>query len=185
MNTTPSTIIPAGTWTADPAHSTIGFAVKHMGIATVRGSFGEFAGTVELGDDLAAAKISGSVQTASIDTAEAQRDEHLRSSDFFDAETYPQLLFESTAIEAIDDETFEVTGELTMHGVTHPITLKAVLQGADTDPWGGERVGLEITGQLSRSDWGMKFNMALGSGNLLVADTVKLAFDISAVKQAA
>jgi polyisoprenoid-binding protein YceI len=182
--TTATTPIATGTWTADPAHSTIGFSVRHLGIATVRGSFGEFEGTLEIGDDLSSAKVSGSAKTASINTAEPQRDTHLRSADFFDAENHPELTFESTAVSAIDDDTFEIVGDLTMHGVTHPITLKAELQGAETDPYGNDRVGLEITGQLSRSDWEMKFNAALGSGNLMVSDTVKLAIDVSAIKQA-
>jgi len=181
---TATTTIPSGTWAADTAHSTLGFSVKHLGIATVRGSFGEFEGKLELGDDLSTAKISGSAKAASIDTAEPQRDAHLQSADFFDAETYPELTFESTAVMAIDDDTFEIVGDLTMHGVTKPITLKAEIQGAETDPWGNERVGLEITGALNRSEWGMKFNQALGSGNLLVSDIVKLALDVSAVKQA-
>jgi len=179
-----ATTIPSGTWAADTAHSTLGFSVKHLGIATVRGSFGEFEGKLELGDDLSTARISGSAKAASIDTAEPQRDAHLQSADFFDAETYPELTFESTGVRAIDDDTFEIVGDLTMHGVTKPITLKAEIQGAETDPWGNERVGLEITGQLNRSEWGMKFNQALGSGNLLVSDVVKLALDVSAVKQA-
>ncbi len=184
MTTATTTIIPTGTWAADPAHSTIGFSVKHLGIATVRGTFGEFEGTLELGEDLSGAKISATAKTASIDTAEPQRDAHLRSADFFDAEAYPELRFESTAVQTIDDETFTIEGDLTMHGETHPITLEADLLGAESDPYGNERVGLEISGQLSRGDWGMKFNQALGSGNLMVSDTVKLTIDVSAVKQA-
>jgi polyisoprenoid-binding protein YceI len=184
MTTATATIIPTGTWAADTVHSTLGFSVKHLGIATVRGSFGEFEGKLELGDDLSTAKITGSAKIDSIDTAEPQRDAHLKSADFFDAESYPELTFESTAVRATGDETFEIVGDLTMHGVTRPITLKAELQGAETDPWGNERVGLEITGQFNRSEWDMKFNQALGSGNLLVSDTVKLALDVSAVKQA-
>jgi polyisoprenoid-binding protein YceI len=184
MTTATTTSIPTGTWVTDTAHSTIGFSVKHLGIATVRGTFGEFEGTLEIGEDLASAQVSGSARTASIDTAEPQRDAHLRSPDFFDAETYPELRFESSSVEALDDETFAIEGDLTMHGETHPITLKAELLGAETDPYGNERVALEITGQLSRGDWGMKFNQALGSGNLMVSDTVKLAIDVSAVKQA-
>jgi polyisoprenoid-binding protein YceI len=185
MSTTTSipTSIPTGTWSVDPAHSTVGFAVKHMGIATVRGEFTEFAGTLEIGDDLSGARVYGTVQAASVDTSEAQRDEHLRSPDFFDAAQYPELRFESTAIEALDDEEFRITGQLTIHGVTNEIVLHAEVQGTDIDPWGNERVGLEVTGQLSRSDYGMKFNQALGSGNMLVGDKVKLALDISAVKQ--
>lgn len=181
---TATTIIPAGTWAADVKHSTFGFSVKHLGIATVRGAFGEFDGTLELGEELSGAKITGTVKVASIDTAEPQRDAHLQSADFFDVENYPEITFASTSVTATGDERFEIVGDLTMHGVTRPVTLKAELQGTETDPWGNERVGLEITGQLDRSDWGMKFNQALGSGNLLVSDTVKLALDISAVKQA-
>ena len=182
---TTTTIIPTGTWTADTAHSSIGFSVKHLGIATVRGTFGEFEGSLEIGEDLSSARITGSAKTASIDTAEPARDAHLRSPDFFDAESYPELRFESNSVTALDDETFTVEGALTMHGETHPITLTAELLGAETDPYGNERVGLENTGQLSRGEWGMKFNQALGSGNLMVADKVKLAIDVSAVKQAA
>jgi polyisoprenoid-binding protein YceI len=183
MSTT-TTIVPTGTWAADTAHSSIGFSVKHLGIATVRGSFGEFEGTLEIGDDLASAKVKGSAKVDSIDTSEPQRDAHLKSADFFDAENHPELTFESTSVREIDGETFEITGDLTMHGVTKPITLKAEVQGTETDPWGNERVGLEITGKLERSDWNMKFNQALGSGNLMVSDTVKLALDISAIKKA-
>ena len=180
-----STLIPTGTWTVDPAHSKVGFGVKHMGIATVRGEFTDFAGTLEIGDDLSSAKVYGTVKTESVDTNEPQRDEHLRSPDFFDAAQFPELRFESTSVEALDDEEFRITGQLTIHGVTNEIVLHAEVQGTDVDPWGNERVGLEVTGQLSRSDYGMKFNQALGSGNVLVGDKVKLALDISAVKQSA
>ena len=176
--------IATGTWTADPAHSSFGFSVKHLGIATVRGTFGEFEGKIVLDGNIADAKVTGSAKAASIDTSQPDRDTHLRSADFFDAETYPELTFESTSLTEVDEETFEITGDLTMHGVTKPITLKAVLQGTEVDPWGNDRVGFEITGQLERSDWGMKFNQALGSGNLAVSDKVKLKLDISAVKQA-
>jgi polyisoprenoid-binding protein YceI len=183
MSTTTSTLIPTGTWSVDPAHSKVGFAVKHMGIATVRGEFTEFEGTLEIGEDLSSAKVYGSVKTESVDTNEPQRDEHLRSPDFFDAAQFPELRFESTGIEALDDEEFRITGRLTIHGVTNEIVLHAEVQGTDVDPWGNERVGLEVTGQLSRGDYDMKFNQALGSGNVLVADKIKLALDISAVKQ--
>jgi polyisoprenoid-binding protein YceI len=179
-----STIVPTGTWTVDRAHSNVGFAVKHMGIATVRGEFGEFDGTLEIGDDLSTAKAHGTVKAASVDTSEAQRDDHLRSPDFFDAEQHPELSFESTQIEALDNEEFRITGKLTIHGITQEIVLHADYQGTDVDPWGNQRVGLEVTGQLSRGDYGMKFNQALGSGNMLVGDKVKLELDISAVKQA-
>jgi polyisoprenoid-binding protein YceI len=179
-----STLVPSGTWAIDPAHSRIGFAVKHLGIATVRGTFDTAEGTLVVGDDLASATLSATIDPASVNTAEAARDEHLRSADFFDVEANPAITFRSTALEAIDDESFAVTGDLTMHGVTQPVRLTAEVQGLETDPWGNERVGLELTGKLSRGDFGMKFNQALGSGNVLVSDTVKLQLDISAVKQA-
>ena len=183
MSTTSITAIPTGTWNVDPGHSTVGFAVKHMGIATVRGEFTEFEGTLEIGEG--SARAYGTAKAQSVDTNEPQRDEHLRSADFFDAAQYPELRFESTEIEAVDDEEYRITGQLSIHGVTNEIVLHAEVQGTDTDPWGNERAGLEITGQLSRGDYGMKFNQALGSGNMLVADKVKLSLDVSAVKQAA
>src|SRR4051812_8281665 len=177
-----TTIVPTGTWTVDPAHSTIGFAVKHMGIATVRGEFTQFDGTLQIADDLSSARAHGTVKAASVDTNEPQRDAHLRSADFFDADSYENLAFESTRIEAIDDDTYRIVGNLTLHGVTNELVLTAEINGVDVDPYGNEKVGLEISGQLSRGDYGMKFNQALGSGNMLVADKVKLTLDISAAK---
>ena len=179
-----TTIVPTGTYTVDPTHSSVEFAVKHLGIATVRGTFASFEGTLELGEDLSQATADGVVEVATLDTKEPTRDEHLRSADFFDAERYPQIGFRSTDIRATDEDEFEIVGDLTMHGVTRSIKLKAEVQGTETDPWGNERVGLEVTGSLSRGDYGMTFNQALGSGNVLVSDKVKLRLDISAVKQA-
>ncbi|MCW3015909.1 MAG: YceI family protein [Solirubrobacterales bacterium] len=181
---TATVLVPAGTYTVDPSHSRVEFSVKHLGIANVKGSFGTFEGTLVVVDgDIGSAKAYGTVDVATLDTKDADRDAHLRSADFFDAEQLPKLSFEATAIVPVDDDTFEITGDLTLHGVTNRITLKAEVQGTETDPWGNERVGLEVTGQLNRSDYGMKFNQALGSGNMLVSDKVKLALDISAVKQ--
>ena len=176
-------LIPSGTWTVDATHSTIGFAVKHMGIANVRGEFTEFEGTLEVGDDLASSSARGSVKVASISTGEEQRDAHLRSEDFFNVGEFPEILFESTLVEAIDDESTSVVGNLTMHGITREIRLKAVVQGTDIDPAGKERAGLEAVGVLKRSDFDMKFNQALGSGNVLVGDKVNMSLDISAVRQ--
>ena len=178
-----SPALKTGTWTVDAAHSKVGFAVKHMGVSTVRGEFGEFEGTLEVGDDLAAARAYGVVKTASVDTNQPQRDEHLRSADFFNGELHPELRFESKSIEPVDEETFKITGDLSINGVTREITLDAEIEGADVGPQGEERVGLEVTGQLSRSDYGMKFNQALGSGNMVVSDRVKLNLDIAAIRQ--
>jgi polyisoprenoid-binding protein YceI len=178
--TATATLIPTGTYTVDPAHSRVGFSVKHLGIATVRGAFGTFEGGLELGEDSAVAY--GTVQAASVDTNEPQRDDHLRSGDFFDVERFPEIAFRSTAIRPLDEDSFEVVGDLTIHGVTREVALDAEIQGSEIDPWGNERVALEITGQLNRADFDMKFNQVLGSGNMLVSDRVKLSLDISAIK---
>lgn len=183
MSTASPTLVPTGTWTVDTAHSKIGFSVKHMGISTVRGEFTEFEGSLEIAENPADTKVRGTVRTASVDTNEDGRDEHLRSPDFFEVETHPELSFESTSIEAIDDETYRITGDLTMRGITNQLVLTAEVNGIEPGMDGGERVGLEVTGQLSRGDYGMKFNQALGSGNMLVSDKVKLVLDIAATKK--
>jgi polyisoprenoid-binding protein YceI len=175
--------IPTGTWVVDPAHSSVEFSVKHMGIATVRGRFNEFEGTIEVGEDLARTRAYGSVKVASITTGDEGRDEHLRGPDFFDAEHYPEITFESTRIEPIDDDSSRVFGNLTMHGITREVKLDIVVEGTDEDPWGNQRVGLEGVGAIKRSDFDMKFNQALGSGNMMVGDKVGLSLDISAVLQ--
>jgi polyisoprenoid-binding protein YceI len=184
ISTAKTTLVPAGTWAVDPAHSTVGFSVKHLGIATVRGKFDEFEGTLEIGDNDESARAFGTVKGVSVNTNDAGRDEHLRSADFFGVEQNPELRFESSRITQLDEDTFEIEGDLTMNGITKPIRLTAAVQGTEIDPWGNERVGLEVTGQLNRGDWGMTFNQALGSGNLLVGEKVRLNLDISAVKQA-
>ena len=181
--TLPRTGIPTGTWSVDPVHSKVGFAVKHMGVATVRGEFRDFEGTIEIGEDLESSRAYGVVKAASVNTSQEQRDEHLRSADFFSAEEHPELRFESTRIEAIDDETLRVVGDLTLNGVTHELELEAEILGTGLGASDEERLGLEVTGRLSRRDYGMRFNAALGSGNAVVADKVKLELDIAAVKQ--
>jgi polyisoprenoid-binding protein YceI len=178
-------LVPPGTWNVDPAHSSVQFAVKHMGIATVRGKFTKFEGSLEIGSDLASSRARGKVDVASIDTDEADRDAHLRSPDFFDADQFPEITFESTRVEPIDEESSTVHGNLTMHGITKEVKLEVVVEGTDTDPWGNERVGLTGVGVLKRSDFDMKFNQALGSGNMLVGDKVNISMDVSAVKQGA
>jgi polyisoprenoid-binding protein YceI len=177
-----TTPLPAGTWTVDPIHSSVEFHVKHLGIATVKGQFNEFEGTLEVDGD--SARAHGTVNVASVDTREPQRDEHLRSADFFEVERFPQIAFRSTSIRPLDDEEFEIDADLTIHGVTRSVTLEATLEGSETDPQGKERIGVSASAQINRSDYGMKFNAALGSGNLVVADKVKILVEVSAVKQA-
>jgi polyisoprenoid-binding protein YceI len=174
--------VPTGIWSVDPVHSSVQFAVKHMGIATVRGKFTRFEGTLDVGEDLSSSKAYGKVDVSSIDTDEPDRDAHLRSADFFDVEHYPEITYESTRVVPLDAESSTVYGNLTMHGVTKEVRLEVVVEGTDTDPWGNERVGLSASGVLLRSDFDMKFNQALGSGNLLVGDKVNISLDISAVK---
>ena len=138
---------------------------------------------MEVGKDAWSAKARGRIKVASIDTGEEQRDAHLRSADFFDAEAFPEITFESTRVEPIDEDSSRVWGNLTMHGITREIKLDLVLQGTDTDPWGNERAGVEVQGVLDRKDFDMKFTQALGSGNLLVGDKVRITLDISAILQ--
>jgi polyisoprenoid-binding protein YceI len=182
MSITARTALPTGVWTVDPGHSNVEFSAKHLGIVTVRGAFKEFEGSIDVGDD-GSTRARGTVQAASLDTNEETRDAHLRSEEFFHAEVHPELVFESREIRPLDEDTFEIHGDLTMRGVTRPVILTAEVHGTDIDPWGNERVGLELHGQLNRGDWGMTFNQVLASGNKFVSDKVKLSLDISAIKQ--
>ncbi len=177
------TRVPTGRWAVDPSHSSVEFQVKHLGIANVRGHFANFGGALEIGQDLASARAFGTVDVASVDTNDEGRDAHLRSPDFFDVEQYPEATFRSREITPTGDETFEITGDLTLHGVTRELRLQAEITGTEQDPYGNDRVALEVTGELDRRDYGITFNQALGSGNVLVSDRVKLHLDISAVKQ--
>ncbi len=180
---TSAAVVPTGTWKVDPVHSSVEFHVKHLGIATVKGQFKEFEGTLESGPDGVVAH--GSVQTASVDTREPQRDEHLRSADFFEVERFPQIDFRSREIRATGEDEFEILADLTIHGVTRQVTLQATLEGVEpSDHQGNTRVGISANGQINRSDFEMRFNAALGSGNVVVGDKVKILVEISAVKQA-
>jgi polyisoprenoid-binding protein YceI len=187
-NMTTSTLsrigIPTGTWKVDKAHSRVGFAVKHLGIATVRGEFREFDGALEICEDLADTRAYGWVDTASVNTNHTQRDEHLRSTDFLSAESHPELIFWSKAIEPTGEDTFRVIGDLSINGVTNQVELTAELGGIQTGFDGEERIGLEVTGQVSRKAFAMKFDSALGSGNAVVGDKVKIVIDVAAVKEA-
>jgi polyisoprenoid-binding protein YceI len=171
------TQLPTGTWQVDPADSRVEFAVRHLIIATVRGAFREFDGTL----DLDGGRAYGSVKAASVDTNIDRRDEHLRSPDFFEVEEHPELRFESTEIRPLGEDTLEIEGDLTIRGVTNPIVLRAKFQGADTEPGGTERIALEVTGELDRSDWGMT-NPVVAT-IMRVSDRVTLRLDIAAVKQ--
>lgn len=183
MTTATKTFLPVGTWSVDPSHSSAGFSVKHMGIATVRGRFGAFEGQLRVDEDGGVSGF-GAADVATIDTGDEKRDGHLRSADFFSADEHPRVSYEVTAVEPVDEETFKVIGDLTIRGITAPVELTAVVEGTDVDPWGNERVAITASGSLRRSDYGLTWNQALGSGNVLVGEKVNLAIDISAVKAA-
>jgi polyisoprenoid-binding protein YceI len=175
--------VPPGTWTVDPTHSSVGFKIKHMMIATVRGHFTEFEGTIIAApDDPANSHASGSVNVASINTGNEQRDAHLRSPDFFDAERYPKITFESTRIRHIEGGTFAVAGDLTIKGTTREVELEATVEGVDTDPWGNERVGVSVRGSINRTDFGLTWQQRLEGGGMLVGEEVGIRIDISAVR---
>jgi polyisoprenoid-binding protein YceI len=174
--------IPAGTYAIDPSHSSVGFEVRHMGIATVRGSFRTFEGAIDATGD--APVLNGTVQVSSVDTGDEQRDAHLKAPDFFDVEQHPQITFHTTAIEAGDDGKIRLAGEITMKGTTKPIELAGTAANGGTDPWGNERVGFEVEGVIDRRDFDLKWNQTLPNGNLLVSNDVKLVVSVSAVKGA-
>jgi polyisoprenoid-binding protein YceI len=174
--------IPTGTWKVDKSHTRVGFAVKTLGIATVRGEFRKFDGALELGEGLADARAYGRVDAASVDTNLARRDKHLRSTDFLSAESHPELTFRSKAIEPVDEDTFRVIGDLSINGVANDAELTAELGGIETGLEGEQRLRLEVTGQVSRTAFAMNYLAALGS--TVVADKVKIVIDVEAVNQA-
>ncbi len=174
--------VPEGTWRVDPSHSSVGFEVKHMMIATVRGRFREFEGTLEAAEDLADSRCYGNVKVASIDTGEPDRDAHLRSPDFFDAERYPKITFKSTHIENVEGPAYRITGDLTIKGETREVTLDATVEGAGEDPWGNHRVGVSARGVINRNDFGLRWQQRLAAGGVIVGEEVKLVIDVSAVR---
>lgn len=175
-----------GTYAIDPAHSSIGFTVRHAMVTNVRGSFAEHEGTLNLdGTNPGASSASIDVKIASIDTGIGDRDGHLRSGDFFDAEQFPLMTFRSTEAAQLGGEKYRVTGELTIKDVTKPLSIDLEFNGTATDPYGNERVGFEGSAEILRSDWGLTWNAALETGGVMVSDKVKLNFDISAIKAAA
>ena len=173
-------------WILDPTHSEIGFKIKHLMISNVSGSFKNFGGEVETEDaDFSTAQINLSVDMASISTNNEQRDAHLRNSDFFEVETYPELTFHSTKVEKTGDDTFAVYGELTLKGVTKAIKLSVEYNGVTKDPWGNERAGFVVSGKINRSEFGVTFNSVLETGGLMLGEEVKVQAEVQLVKQAA
>lgn len=185
--TLPDTITPAlsGDWTIDASHSRVGFVARHAMVTKVRGGFNEFSGDLHIDverPERSSARVT--IEAKSIDTRNAQRDEHLRTNDFFAMDEHPQITFASTAVEQTGPTTFVLTGDLSIRGVTKPVSIEWDYTGSAVDPWGQTRAGFEGSTVVNRHDWGISWNAALEAGGVLVSDKVTLEFEISAVKSA-
>lgn len=172
-------------WALDPSHSEIQFKAKHLMITNVTGSFGNVNATAETnGDDFTNAKVSFTAQTNSVTTGNEQRDGHLKGADFFDAEKYPEIKFESTKLEKKSGNDYTLEGNLTIKGVTKPVKLDAEYSGLQKDPWGNTKAGFSLSGKINRTDWGLTWNSALETGGVLVSEDIKLHSEVQLVKQA-
>jgi polyisoprenoid-binding protein YceI len=172
----------AGTWTIDPVHSDVSFTVRHMVVSKVRGFFRKFEGTLVTGENPEQSSVTATIYLDSIDTNQEQRDAHIRSADFFDVDNHPQMTFRSTSVRT-DGADWFVDGDLTIKGVTKPVSFPLEFQGAVKDPFGNDRIGLEGSVVVNRKDWGINWNAALEAGGVLVSDKIALEFDISAIRQ--
>jgi polyisoprenoid-binding protein YceI len=171
-------------WVLDPTHSVLGFKIKHLMISSVSGTFKNFRAEVKMsGTDFSSAQIDLTAEMESIYTNNEQRDAHLRASDFFEVEKYPELKFRSTKIEKADSDTFALYGDLTMKGITKRVKLHVEYNGLAKDPWGGERAGFVITGKINRSEWGINFNGVLEKGGVVLSDEVRIESELQLVKQ--
>jgi len=177
---TPATVIPSGTWSIDPVWSSLEFEVKKLGLVTVKGRVPGFSGTIQGGET---PSISGTVDASTITSFDETRDGHLQSPEFFDTQRYPELRFESTAVEARGDELF-VEGELTIKSITKPVELRGSYVGAGADPWGNDRIGIELAGTVDRTEFGLDWNAPLPGGGFLLPNDVVLRANIAAVKAA-
>ncbi len=185
---TASSVSRTTSWTIDPSHTLVEFSVRHLMISTVKGRFGGVSGTIgfEPGAPERAA-LEVRIDAATIDTRTDQRDQHLRSPDFLDVERYPAIVFNLTRVEgaiAAAGDRFRVIGDLTIRGVTKPVTLEATFEGGGRDPWGNERVGFSATGQVDRREFGLVWNQGLEAGGVLVGNEIKLAFEVEGIRQA-
>ena len=172
------------TWTIDPTHSVVEFAVKHLMVSTFKGHFRSLEGTVHLDEDHPAnSSVTASVDVASIDTQTPDRDAHLRSDDFFNAERYPKMTFRSTRAEQVDGTNWKVTGELTVRDVTKEVVLDTEYEGRIVDPWGNERIGFTARTELSRKEFGVRWNTAIEAGGVVVGDKVRISLNVEMVRQ--
>ena len=170
-----------GLWELDPAHTDVSFVARHLMVTKVRGRFQEVSGAITVGDDPADSRVEVEIQAASITTNSQDRDNHLRSPDFLDVENHPTLSFRSTRIEPLGDDRWALTGDLTIRGVTRPLTLQVTFEGTTTDPWGGTRAAFTARGEIHREDWGLTWNVPLENGGVLVSKNVQIEIDAQAV----
>ena len=175
--------ITTGTWNLDPTHTEIGFSVRHI-MSKVRGKFETFEGTLVTADPITDSKVTVEVDLSSINTGTADRDAHLRSQDFFDTENHPKMTFVSTGVVQKSDDSFVVQGDLAIKGVTKPVELAVDFLGEGADPWGGTRVGVEATGQISRKEFGIDFNIPLEGDKVMIGDKITITINAEAVLQA-
>ena len=185
MSLTERTIpLTRGAWTIDPIHSAVNFSVRHLGLAKVRGRFNDFEGSVTVGDTVADTVVVADIDLSSVDTNNADRDAHLRSSDFFDAETHPRMTFVSTGVTGADDD-YTLDGHLTINGVTRPVSLTVEFFGAEPYPMDGSvRAGFSATGAIQRSDFGVNFEIPLGADKVAIGDKVTIELDIQLIAPA-
>lgn len=175
--------LPAGTWNVDPVHSSIGFEVKHFGISTFRGRFTGYEGTIETGDG-SIQRVAGTVRVDSVDVKDPQLAGHLQSEDFFDAANTPEIAYASTGARQLDDGRFELAGELTIRGVTKPVTLEVEVEGAGQDPYGNDRISLTGSGVIDRTEYGITWNNTIENGALVLGEKVRLVLSVEAVTEA-
>ncbi len=173
----------AGTWVLDPTHTTVEFEARHLMVAKVKGRFGEFEGALQIADDPTQSSAGVTIKAASIDTRTQERDDHLRSPDFLEVDTYPELTFTSTGVEHDDGDDWKIDGDLTIHGVTRPVTLKMEYNGQTGDPWGGQRAFFSAETKINREDWGLTWNAALETGGWMVGKDLKISIEIESVLQ--
>lgn len=173
----------AADYQIDTSHSSVNFQIKHLAISKVNGAFLDFTGTFSYDPaDPAATRAEAVIQVASVDTGNEKRDEHLRNSDFFDVEKFPTMTFKTTSVKMGSATEGQVTGDLTMHGVTRPVTLELEIHGTATDPWGNERVGASLSGTVPRKEWGLTYNAPLEAGGLVLGEDVKISLEIEGIK---
>jgi len=178
-----TTAVPAGTWVIDPSHSEVGFTARHLMVSKVRGSFDKFSGTLTVADDFKASKVEATIDATSVNTRDENRDNHLRTNEFFGVEEHPTWSFVSTGLTSKGSD-YALAGDLTIKGITKPVTLNLEVLGVNKDPWGNTKAGFSASTKINRKDFGVEWNAPLEAGGFLVGDDVTLNLEIQAALQA-